>query len=176
MVSRKEAPAKRRRVAPKMVVYRAPKSEMKYFDTNVPYSALTATSVCINLVDTATIRRIGNKIKIHRITGHATLTSSANTTRVMLLLPKVAATPPVVNFGQPNDPAEMLTLYDKYHNNGTDAGATGSHINVKLPLGIVAYYDGSLGTSIQRNAIYMAIATVANESGVFNARIWYTDA
>jgi len=64
MVSRKEAPAKRRRVAPKMVVYRAPKSEMKYFDTNVAYSGLTATSACINLVDTATVRRIGNKIKI----------------------------------------------------------------------------------------------------------------
>jgi hypothetical protein len=94
----------------------------------------------------------------------------------MQLLPKVAGTAPVVNFGQPTDPAEMLTLYDKYHNNGTDAGATGSHINVKLPLGIVAHYDGNAGTTIQRNAIYMAIATVANESGVFNARIWYTDA
>jgi len=35
---------------------------MKFFDTNIPYTGLTATSACINLVDTATIRRIGNKI------------------------------------------------------------------------------------------------------------------
>lgn len=168
--------SKRQKTAPPLILYRGPKTEMKYFDTNIPYTGLTATSVCINLVDTATIRRIGNKIKIHRITGIVTETSSANTVRVMLLLPKVAATAPTVNFGQPNDPAEMLTLYDKFHNNGTNAGATGSHINVKLPLGIVAHYDGTLGTSIQRNAIYMAVATVANENIVINARIWYTDA
>lgn len=173
--------SKRQKTAPPLILYRGLKSEMKYFDTNIPYTNLTATSVCINLVGAGAAigsnsGRIGNKIKIHRITGIVTETSSSNTVRVMLLLPKVAATPPAVNFGQPVDPAEMLTLYDKFHNNGTNFGATGSHINVKLPLGIVAHYDGQLSTSINRNAIYMAVATVAQESCVVNARIWYTDA
>jgi hypothetical protein len=150
---------------------------MKYFDTNIPYTGLTAASAAINLVNNGTDfnRRIANKIKIHRITAIVTETSSSSTVRVMLLLPKVAATAPSVNFGQPNDPAEMMTLYDKFHNNGTNAGATGSHINVKLPLGIVSHYDGGTGSTIQRNAIYMAVATLANESCVINARIWFTD-
>lgn len=173
--------SKRQNTTAPLILYRAPKSEIKYFNTNIPYTGLTATSACINLVDsgatiTSTSGRVGNKIKIHRITGIVTETSSSATVRVMLLLPKVAATAPTVNFGQPNDPAEMTTLYDKFHNNGTNWGATGSHINVKLPLGIVAHYDGQGGTTIQRNAIYMAVATVGNENCVINARIWYTDA
>lgn len=173
---------KRNKNASTMVVYRSPRTEMKYFDTTLPYAGVNFAVAAINLIGAGAALsnplsgRVGNKVKIHRVQAIIAETSSSGPVRVDLLLPKIPTAIPSFSYSGLVDPAEVATLYSKYLHNGTNFAATGAHINHKLPLGIVSHFDGQLGTTIQRNSLWIAVATPANETITINCRVWFTDA
>lgn len=159
-----------------MVLYRAPRTEIKHVTNTITYVGATSQAIYINnpVQGPGVNERIGNKIKVLYI--EAVIACTASTPiRLDLVLPNDATSAFTPVFDGPLDRRIMSVMKTQFLTNGTSVAASGAVIGHKLPYGLnVRYTDGTAG-SINKGTILAGLSTPSAQTITGYFRVWYTD-
>lgn len=176
------SPARKRRKTNAMVVYRGPRTEMKFVDTVISHGGggVPATSsagpICYVGNSTGRAGRIGNRIKVHRIQAMIAIDSASESVKLELVLPKDPTVAPAVTYVGLTDQDVNTTIFHKLLHTGTEPNPLGYSLNYKLPMGLICQYGGSTGSTINRGNLHICLATKSASTIVGTVRVWFTDA
>ena len=168
--------SKRRRTmgATTVVLRTGPKPEMKHTSYTLAHSAVANANLSLSTLAQGSDvnNRIGNKVKIWRITGQI---NSDEPIKAHLLMPYDASATPATGFSSTNVTDQMN--YKIWCLNPSDVtnGPNVYDINYKFPSGIVVRYGSSTSTDVIKNHLYFQTNTPSATTVSGYIRIWYTD-
>lgn len=149
------------------------KPEMKYHVLNVTHVTSNATTQSINEIPggPGVLQRVGAKVKIWNIEW---VLACQVPTRVDLILANQASDTPTNTYPSAIDRTEFNQIEMMQLHPPTTSTAAFSG-NVKLPLGLIAKYNLTAGSSINKGKLYARITSQTNQTVTGYFRIWYTD-
>ena len=165
--------SKRRRTGNTVVLRAGPKPEMKHASYIVSHTGATFANLSLSTMaqGTSVNNRVGNKIKIWRITGVLT---SAAPVKAHLLMPYDPSATPTSGFSSTSVSDQMN--YKIWTLNPSITGSANVFdVNYRFPSGIVVRYGSSTSTDILKNHLYFQTNTGASSTVNGQIRIWYTD-
>lgn len=162
-----------------MVLYRGPRTEMKYVDVAITaHAASTASATPICYVGNSTGRsgRVGNYIKVHRVQGMIAIDGSSESIKVELSIPSDPTVAPGISYLGMTDLDANKLLFSQLLHTGTEPNPLGFNLNYKLPMGLICHYAGATGNTINRGNLHLCLATKTASTIVGTVRVWFTDA
>lgn len=157
-----------------MVLYRGIKPEMKHFQTLLTHSSTTNSVRRINLVPNGSglFERQAAKIKIHHI---EMVLASTESIRMTILLPNNEGATPSLTYAQSVTRENDNVIKDVFLHSGSSPDARGALVQHKLPLGMVSKFNGTAGTDINSNVLWVVLNQPSNGTITGYFRIWFTD-
>lgn len=166
-----------------MVLYRGPRTEMKYVDVAIAHGTgqpgpVTASALPICRIGNSTGRngRVGHKVKIHRVQAMVVLDTASESVKLELVLPKVSTATPSISYVGLTDQDANTTMYHKVLHTGTEPNPLGFSLNYRLPMGLICNYAGATGDTLNRGNLHLCLATKSTSTIIGTVRVWYTDA
>lgn len=166
---------KRRTMTPRpRTLVRVSKPEMKHISFLLSHTATTGANLDITAIPQGSDvnERIGNKIKIWRISGVVNCTVP---TLAHLIMPYDASTTPTNTYSAATVVNDNMYFNTYCLNPHTTANANCFEINHKFPMGLVTRYGDGTATDIVKNKLVFQTncPTTATVNGFI--RVWYTD-